>query len=190
MFARLNGVDGEFKAGTYTFTAGKWSVAKVCDLLVLGGDRALSDTSQDRYDGCLEAYANHGLTFDAARYYTCRFSFRSGYETMRRALEDGMRCSAVFAMADVIAIGAIRAIHEYGLRVPEDISVVGYDGLDICDYLQPRLTSVAQPTNEMARSSANMLLEQISHGGAASHETVPFSLNCKDSVQMYHCVQQ
>ena len=152
------------------------------DLLVLGGNRALSDASRDRYEGCREAYQNSGLTFDESRYYTCRFSYQSGYEAMRKALDDGIACSAVFAMADVIAIGAIRAIREKGLRVPEDISVIGYDGLAICDYLQPRLTTVAQPTAAMAHSSAKMLLEHIQQGSLARHETVPFSLDCKDSV--------
>ena len=81
---------------------------------------------------------------------------------------------------------AIRAIREHGLRVPEDISVIGYDGLGICDYLQPRLTTVAQPTKDMAAGSAKMLLEHIRQGTPARHETIPFSLDCKDSVQGRH----
>jgi len=85
-------------------------------------------------------------------------------------------------MADVIAIGAIRAIRERGLRIPEDISVIGYDGLAICDYLQPRLTTVAQPTIAMAKRSAYLLLEQIQKGKTAVHESVPFFLEQKDSV--------
>lgn len=152
------------------------------DLLVLGGDRALSGPSRDRYNGCLEAYDARGLSFGEDRYYTCRFSFQSGYGAMNQALEDGVDCSAVFAMADVIAIGAIRAIRERGLRVPEDISVVGYDGLAIGDFLQPRLSTVAQPTDAMAKRSAQMLLQQIEHNTKADHVTVPFSLDCKESV--------
>ena len=152
------------------------------DLLVLGGDRTLSDTSRDRYNGCREAYDNRGLAFDEACYHTCRFSFQSGYETMKKALASGAACTAVFAMADVIAIGAIRAIREHGLRVPEDVSVMGYDGLLVGDFLQPRLSTVAQPTEAMARRSAEMLLEQITQGGKACHETVPFTLECRESV--------
>lgn len=156
------------------------------DVLVLGGDRNLSDTSRDRFDGCRWAFERGGRQFQEASYYTCRFSYHSGYRAMNRALDDGAACSAVFAMADVIAIGAIRAIREHGLRVPEDISVIGYDGLGICDYLQPRLTTVAQPTKDMAAGSAKMLLEHIRQGTPARHETIPFSLDCKDSVQGRH----
>ena len=153
------------------------------DLLVLGADRELSGPAHDRYQGCLEACEDYGLRFEESRYYTCRFSYQSGYETMSRALDDGVRCSAIFAMADVIAIGAIRAIREHGLRVPEDISVVGYDGLDIGDFLQPRLSTIAQPTDAMAKQSARMLLQQIAGSARADYVTVPFSLDCKESVK-------
>lgn len=154
------------------------------ELLVLGGDRQWSDTSSQRYAGCVDAYARNGLEFEERRYYTCRFSFRSGYEAMKQALESGVRCTAVFAMADVIAIGAIRAIREFGLRVPEDISVVGYDGLDIGDFLHPRLTTIAQPTDLLTRKSAELLLKQVEHGAGTAHMTLPFSLSCKESVYM------
>lgn len=154
------------------------------DLLVLGGNRGRSDTSSQRYAGCVDAYARNGLHFDESRYHTCRFSFQSGYETMKQALEHGVPCTAVFAMADVIAIGAIRAIREFGLRVPEDISVVGYDGLDIGDFLQPRLTTITQPTELLTRRSADLLLEQVEQGTGAAHITLPFALSCKESVRL------
>lgn len=154
------------------------------ELLVLGGNRVRSDTSSQRYAGCVDAYTRNGMVFDENRYYTCRYSFRSGYETMKQALERGVHCTAVFAMADVIAIGAIRAIREFGLRVPEDISVVGYDGLDIGDFLQPRLTTITQPTDVLTRKSAAMLLEQVEHGSRPAYVTIPFSLSCKESVRV------
>lgn len=154
------------------------------DLLVLGGNRERSDTSLRRYDGCVEAYVRNGLQFEERQYYTCRFSFQSGYETMKQALESGVSCTAVFAMADVIAIGAIRAIRESGLRVPEDISVVGYDGLDIGDFLLPQLTTVTQPTDTLTKRSAALLLEQVEKGSRPAYVTIPFALSCKESVSI------
>ena len=130
----------------------------------------------------MEAYTRNGLQFEERQYYTCRFSFQSGYETMKKALESGVSCTAVFAMADVIAIGAIRAIREFGLRVPEDISVVGYDGLDIGDFLLPRLTTVTQPTDALTRRSAAVLLDQVEKCSRPAYVTVPFTLSCKESV--------
>ena len=154
------------------------------DILVLGGHRERSDPSRRRYEGCLQAFERHGLQFRETGYYTCRFSFRSGYETMKQALESGAACTAVFAMADVIAIGAIRAIRESGLRVPEDISVIGYDGLDVGEFLLPRLTTVTQPTEELTRRSAALLLEQIGQEAESAHIIVPFALSCKESVSV------
>ena len=155
------------------------------NILVLGGNRTLSDTSRDRYEGCLAAFQRSGLTFEEQRYYTCRYSYSAGYETMTKALYDGIPCSAVFAMADVIAIGAIRAIREAGLQVPEDISVMGYDGLGIGDFLLPKLSTIAQPTEELARNSADILLDAIEHGKPARHVIVPYSLICKESIQQH-----
>ena len=155
------------------------------DLLVLGGHRTLSDTSRDRYEGCVAALARSGMTFDEQRYYTCRYSYREGYETMTKALYDGIPCTAVFAMADVIAIGAIRAIREAGLLVPEDISVIGYDGLSIGDFLLPKLSTISQPKEELAREAAAILLQAIEDGGPAQHVIVPYSLSCKESVQQH-----
>lgn len=150
-------------------------------IMVLGGDRAKSDTSRARYLGCVAALEQAGLRLEESRYCTCRYSFQSGYEAMQRALEHGPACTAVFAMADVIAIGAIRAIRERGLRVPEDISVMGYDGLEMGDYIQPRLSTVTQPVDTMAQRSAALLCSML-RGGAACHETVAFTLHRRESI--------
>lgn len=153
------------------------------ELVILGGNREKSDASFFRYQGLLEAYARNGMVFSEDCYYTCRFSYEAGFDAMNRALDDKKPCTAVFAMSDVMAIGAIRAIREHGLRVPEDISVVGYDGLAIGEYLQPRLTTVAQPVRAMARRSVALLLDQIRECTGACHVTESYTLCCKDSVR-------
>lgn len=151
------------------------------DLVILGGDRAKSDASRERFEGCEAVLEEARVRFEPVRYRTCRYSLRSGYEAMTRVLEEGLPCTAVFAMADVIAIGAIRAIREHGLRVPEDISVMGYDGLEIGDYIQPQLSTVAQPIDVLAQRSV-ALLKYMLEGGPACHETVPFTLQSRESV--------
>lgn len=151
------------------------------DILVLGGDRSKSDASLARYRGCVSALEQAGLRWEEGRYRTCRCSFQSGRDAMGRALDSGKSCTAVFAMADVIAVGAIRAIRERGFRVPEDISVMGYDGLTLGDYIQPRLSTVTQPAELLARKSAQMLCAMLD-GAAACHETVDFFLEHRESV--------
>ena len=79
-----------------------------------------------------QAFAEHGLAFDAERQYEIsRFAMSSGYEAMGHLLDRMPELTAVFAMSDVQAVGAIRALHDRGLGVPEDISVVGFDGIEL-----------------------------------------------------------
>lgn len=162
----------------YLLRAGHRNVA------VLGGDRSLSDTSALRYQGCLEAYARCGMEFDEPRlYHTGRYCYEFGYAGMQAVLRDTPEVTAVFAMADVIAIGAIRAACDAGLRVPEDISVVGYDGLAIGGYYCPKLTTIAQSLDKMAQRSFEIIMDCVENDAQAKHITVPFTLSCRESVR-------
>ena len=82
-----------------------------------------------------------------------------------------------------MAIGAIRALHNNGLRVPEDVSVMGFDGLPLCSFLVPQLTTVAQSAEEMARRSVEILIERIQQGGDACHESVPYTVYQRESTR-------
>ena len=152
-------------------------------IAVLGGDRELSDTSEKRFQGCRKAFGKNGLAFDEAMYHTVRYSFESGYEAMRAIAEVCPDVTAVFAMSDVIAIGAMRGAADMGLNVPGDISVVGYDGLKIGGYYLPRLTTVEQDVAMLARHSFEILMDCMENGAEARHISVPFSLRIKDSVR-------
>ena len=90
--------------------------------------------------------------------------------------------SAGFAMSDVMAVGAIRAIREKGLRVPEDISVVGYDGIEMGQFLSPRLTTISQQQKALAQRSLEILLSAIRNDTVAVHEVTPFRLIEGESV--------
>ena len=82
---------------------------------------------------------------------------------MKKLLARDRTLSAVFCMSDLIAIGAMRAVHEEGLRVPQDISFLGFDGIPLVDYCIPSLSSLRQPQEEMADTSVSLLLRQIEH---------------------------
>ena len=69
--------------------------------------------------------------------------------------------TALFAQNDMLAFGACRAIAELGLRIPEDVSVIGYDDLDVCRFLHPPLTTVKIPLRQLADSAMRFLVEQI-----------------------------
>lgn len=87
-----------------------------------------------------------------------------GYATARELLATGERFTALFAFNDISAIGAVRAFRDAGLRVPEDVSVVGFDDIQAAAYLTPRLTTVRQPLQQMGEMAARQLLVRISNG--------------------------
>ena len=150
---------------------------------VIGGERVISDTGRSRYEGCLESLRNHEIPFDEEDdYRAVRFSYQDGYNAAQDLLEKGREFTALFAAADVMAIGAIRALRDKGLRVPEDVSVMGFDGLTLGSFLVPQLSSVAQPVQLMAKRSVEILISQIEEGELATHETVPFTLLERESI--------
>ena len=86
-------------------------------------------------------------------------------------------------MSDVMAIGAIRALGDAGLRVPQDVSVMGLDGLTIGEYTTPRLSTVAQPIDTLAERSMALLQDGIYGKTPPQHETVPVTLFMRESVR-------
>ena len=85
-------------------------------------------------------------------------------------------------MSDVMAIGAVRALRDRGRRVPEDISVVGYDGISMASYSVPRLATVRQDTQRLAERGVDVLLRNIERKNRPVHEVVPFQLIPGESV--------
>ena len=154
------------------------------NIAIIGGDRVTSDTSRLRYEGCLRSFARHGIQFNADRdYQGVRYSYQDGYKATQALLEAGSKFTAIFAIADVMAIGAIRALRENGLRVPEDVSVMGVDGLPLGSYLVPQLSTISQSAHRMAMRSVEILLDGIEDGKPACHETVPFGVCQRESIR-------
>lgn len=151
---------------------------------VLGGNRQLSEVSTYRLRGVSLAFERHGATFDADRCYEpCRFSMADGYLAAMRLLERSDDLTAIFAFGDVIALGALRAISDRGFRVPADISLVGFDGVDVSQYSVPRLTTVRQDAGLLARKGVEALLAAARDGEPLEvHESVPFRLLRRESV--------
>ncbi|MEY8235248.1 LacI family DNA-binding transcriptional regulator [Lachnospiraceae bacterium 66-29] len=151
---------------------------------ILGGDFAISDISRQRYQGCIRCFQKNGMEFDKHRYYeSSRFSYQESYEAMKRLFQKAKDLTVVFAMSDVMAIGAIRALIDCGKRVPEDISVMGFDGITLAEYYNPKLTTIQQQYQILADKSMEILLQSISGGQAPVHEVVPFHLFQGESVK-------
>lgn len=127
-------------------------------------DRSISEL---RFNGYCDALKAHGLGFDPSL-VACAHSF-SDLDAIYRAtsalIESGADFTAVFAIADLMAVAAIKALYDHGRRVPEDCSVISIDGLDVTGYTLPVLTTLRQPIEEIGRVCADMLADRIEGRG-------------------------
>ncbi len=122
---------------------------------------SLLTPSADRVKGYRQALEDAGLPYDESLVVSGDFQVDSGESAMRVLLEGKHRPTAVFACNDLMALGAMRAIREAGLSIPQDISVIGFDDIALSSYISPTLTTIAQPLKEMARASIEMLITRI-----------------------------
>ncbi len=153
-------------------------------IAIIGGDREISDTSRLRYEGCMAAFREQGVEFKPEWYFPrSHYSYQNGYLAAKEMLALNEDFTAIFAVADVMAIGALRALGEQGKQVPEDISVMGVDGLPLGDYLVPQLATICQSVDQIARRSVDILLAGIEHKPGSVHETVPFTVKCRESIR-------
>ena len=152
------------------------------DIGLLGGNWSCTQISYRRVLGCQRAFDELSLPFDARRCEPCRYSFSDAYDTTKRLLGRCPELTALFCVSDVMALGAIRAIHDLGRRVPRDISVVGYDGIPLSRFSVPRLTTVRQDTQQLARQGVDLLLRNLQRPRPPVHGVVPFQLIAGESV--------
>jgi LacI family transcriptional regulator len=150
---------------------------------IIGGNPKSSHISDERYNGCQMSFEMHGISFDADWFQKSLFHFDSAYQAAKKLLSRHPQLTALFCMSDVMAIGAMRALADLGFRVPEDISVVGFDGIELGQYYNPRLTTIAQPQMELAEISVEMLIGNIEKGRKTSMVTLDVSLKEGESVR-------
>ncbi len=152
---------------------------------IIGGSasRIGSQIGFRRMKGCLDAFAAHGIEFDEKlQYEPSRFSMAGGYESVKKLLKKNPKITAVFAIGDTIAIGAMRAIKDMGFEIPKDISIIGYDGIESGRYTIPRLSTIHQDTEILARKGVEDLLLRINYHHPVAHEDIPFTLIEGESV--------
>ena len=94
-----------------------------------------------------------------------------GYRAVQTASFSSARPSAIFAYNDIIALGVYRGLNEIGLKIPNDVSIVGYDDLDACQLIYPPLTSVGVPLRELARIAVDLLMMRIEETRKSSAES-------------------
>jgi DNA-binding LacI/PurR family transcriptional regulator len=117
--------------------------------------------SWDRLDGFRRALTDYGLELDQELLSWGDWTIESGYRAMTALLDRAHLPTAIFVANDVMAAGAIDAAVERGLKLPDDLALVGFDAREMSRYLRPGLTTVTRPTADIGRTAATLLVEQV-----------------------------
>lgn len=149
-----------FRATEYLISKGHRRIAIIAGL---PGDRTVGG---QRLKGYKAALKKHRISIDESLIQYMdpdiqEFSAENGYQSARSLLERTHDFTALFCISDVIAFGAGRALGEAGLSIPDDVSLMGFDGMWIGEYMLPALTTMAQPLDIMTRKAADMLIAQL-----------------------------
>lgn len=166
MTVRLNDRNGGYLATRHLIQNGHRNIAFVGTLMPeLGVDR-------ERYEGYLDALKEAGITGKPTTFIFPTVSHATGVEAGRRLSLDHPEITAVFATADQMAVGIIEGLHSLGRSVPDDLSVVGFDNLEIAATSRPPLTTITQDLNRKASTAVDLLLQNLHSSGDQPQETV------------------
>ena len=140
---------------------------RIAAVIPAQSDRSISEL---RYLGYLDALMENGIEADSALIEeTGSFDMRESYEGVRRLLERTEDFTALFMISDTMAIAGMKALEDCGKRVPQDVSVIAIDGLNVSKYISPTLSTMVQPADEMARESVQILLKMLEDPGYSRH---------------------
>jgi LacI family transcriptional regulator len=161
---KVDDVKAVFDAVSYLVSRGHRRIGMISGELL--GDR----TSELRLQGFKAGLSHYGIPYREGIVEAGDYRFEGGYTAMRKLLErqEENRLTAIFAASDEMAIGAMRCLYDNGLRVPDDISVVGFDDLSVARMVMPSLTTVAQPFVTIGEQVVRCLLQMIHSRGEYS----------------------
>ncbi len=117
----------------------------------------------NRMDGCIQSLNKLGIDYSDNRIVYGPFNYDHGYSSAKELLENHKDITAFFAFNDIIACGALKAIHEFGHKVPDDISVIGFDDIEMSRYSNPALTTIRRYNNTFYKLIAELLNDLISY---------------------------
>lgn len=137
--------------------------------------------AQNRLSGYREVLLEHKLPVDHFLIQPGDWGIDSGYQAAQELLALDERPTAIFAANDIMALGAIYAIQEAGLKVPEDIAIVGYDDRDFAAWIRPSLTTIRMPSYEMGVAAARLMLKQFAGEELGDSTQIPGKLIIRQS---------
>lgn len=160
----INNTESAYIATKYLINLGHTNI-----VVMIGEENDLG-ISWSRLKGYKEAMEESGLEFNTSNILVGDYNSSKAYEVTRKFLKDRKQdVTAIFSISDVMAIGVAKAIVDEGLIIGEDISLVGFDGMDVSKFYNPGITTIKQPRIEMAEKSANLLLDLLNKSQKNQH---------------------
>jgi LacI family transcriptional regulator len=171
----VDNAEGAYQATRYLLGLGHRGIAAIAGQLHV-------TSAVERLKGFKRALRESGITIAPEYIQEGRFDRLSGYEKSLMLLQFSPRPTAIFAANDLVALGVLAAMRELGLRCPEDVSLAGFDDLEIASFTNPALTTVAQPAYQMGARAAALLFERLrGENLPAQHIVMNTSLKVRDS---------
>lgn len=155
-------VEGQAMAVDYLLERGHTKI------LYIAGPKNISNTI-DRLQGLRKAYEKRGLQVEKSYIFSSSGHMEDGYARVNQALNKGLTFTAVVCFNDLLAIGALKSLHENSLSVPDEIEVIGFDNLAMSQFMNPRLSTIEVPKNLLGKSAVEELVRHI------ENPTYPYS---------------
>ena len=175
---RIDDAYGSYLATNHVIGYGHKKIAFFCGQIKENG------VIKKRLCGYQQALEEAGIPYDPTLVYEGKVDYDSGIELARKLCNENKDVTAVVATADILAIGAMKGFYEQGVSVPNDISIVGFDDLEISKYLTPGLTTVRQEISQKGEKAVELLLDNIQDADMTKREVIiPVSLSRRESVR-------
>lgn len=171
-----------YKAVSYFCRKGHRRIA------IIAGRKGDYTVGSRRLAGYRRALQDYGIPFDPElvgyqKEDLPEYSEANGYAAAMELLKSGRRFTAFLVISDRMAMGVYKAIYDTGKKIPEDYSVIGFDGIEAVRYMYPALTTMIQPARKMAQSSIDLLMDQINGDTRKKHVMYEAELHERDSVR-------
>lgn len=152
-----------------------------CRRIVLMRGPQQYSSSQQRFLGYVDACNEHGIQ---PLFINSDFSYEEGRRCAQELLRRFPDAEGVLATSDMVALSLYKYLHAQGRRVPEDVMIVGYDGVELSELMTPALTTVSQPIEAIGRRAVQLILEQVQTGGIVQRENVlPVTLKERETTR-------
>lgn len=176
------GIDDELGA----YLATKHLITLGHKKIALGsGEIGETEVNEKRFIGFKRAIKEANLDVTQCPVIIEDVTFRGGTTIGHRLLKDHMSVTAVFATADIMALGIIKTMHQFGKKVPEDLSVIGFDDLSICQYTFPALTTIRQDIYLKGVEASRVLIKQINGDKTIGSQVLPVELIIRDTTKSF-----